>query len=84
METRSYLLEVFDPVGVRFSPDVLLELVLSSPSFFEKSFLKGSVFTCEDEINYQRFTKAHATNNVLELQYLNPFISNGLNCQNKI
>lgn len=46
---KTYLLEVFAPVGVRFSPEILLELVLSSPSFFEKSFLNGSVFTCKDD-----------------------------------
>lgn len=46
---NSYLLEVFAPAGVRFSPEILLELVLSSPSFFEKSFLNGSVFTYKDD-----------------------------------
>lgn len=43
------MLKVFAPVSARFSPEILLELVFSSPSFFEKSFLNGSVFTYEDD-----------------------------------
>lgn len=72
LKKNSYLLEVFAPVGVRFSPEILLELVLSSPSFFEKSFLNGSVFTCENdttrsEIKYGIllvFTKAKTIDDV--------------------
>lgn len=42
--TSPHLLVVFSPVETRFSPDALLDPVLSSASFLE-SFLKGSLLT---------------------------------------